>query len=42
MKRIVLSTSTSCIGHLSVPHGIRLVPLHIMVNGTHFFGWQRH
>ena len=36
MKRIVLSTSTSCIGHLSVPHGIRLVPLHIMVNGTHF------
>ena len=36
MKRIVLSTSTSCIGHLSARHGIYLVPLHIMVNGKHF------
>lgn len=33
MKRIVLSTSTSCISHVHTPHNIRIIPLHIIVDG---------
>lgn len=36
MKRIVVSTSSSSLSYINVPHNIRLVPFHILVDGKDY------
>lgn len=33
MKRIVISTSSSCLNYINTPHAVRFVPFHIIING---------
>ncbi|UYZ69247.1 DegV family EDD domain-containing protein [Moraxella bovis] len=34
MKRIVLSTSSSSLNYINTPHTVRLVPFHVIIDGT--------
>lgn len=36
MKRIVVSTSSSCLNYINTPHAVRLMPFHIIVNGQDY------
>lgn len=36
MKRIVVSTSSSCLNYINTPHAVRLIPFHIIVDGQDY------
>lgn len=36
MKRVVYSTSTSCLDYLKKPHAVRAIPQHLIINGVRF------
>lgn len=36
MKRIVVSTSSSCLNYINTPHAVRLIPFHIIIDGKDY------